>query len=416
MIFIIADDLTGACDTGACFAQHGLSTAVQIRIPAKSMPQVAVQDVLVFNTASRALSEPLAISAVQSVAQQIPLVEPLIYKKIDSTLRGHPGAELRALMEALQIDRALVTPAFPAQGRTVIDGQLLVQGQPISQTVFALEGALGDLRSSFAYMHLPIHSLGLDDVRHGSPDTRTLLREPGITLADAQTEADLRLLARLACDCGIRLFCGSAGLAMALAEETAPANKSPASIAHTEGATLGVAGSLNPATAQQVRYANLHGITILQPPPDWAQGSDSCPPVTLIDTLCSALVREGRAIFSTSGLPESPSGRETVARKLGALVAQVAARITLQGLVLTGGDVAMAVCTALGTQWLSLYGEAQPGIALGQLADGPYAGVGIITKAGGFGAEDALSRSMEQLDPRSTHISPGNSLRMTRTR
>ena len=160
------------------------------------------------------------------------------------------------------------------------------------------------------------------------------------------------------------------------------------------GATLVVAGSRNPSTAAQVRYASQHGITVLQPPPEWMDSTDACPPATLIDALCATLAGEGRAILSTCNLPESDLGREAVAQKLGEIVAQVARRIPLQKLVLTGGDVAMAVCTALGAHWLALCGEAQPGIALGQLADSPYEGMSIITKAGGFGAEDALMKCL----------------------
>ncbi|HEY3342868.1 MAG TPA: four-carbon acid sugar kinase family protein, partial [Anaerolineae bacterium] len=48
MIYIIADDLTGACDTGACFAQHGLSTAVQIGLPAEGRPHGTANGVLVY--------------------------------------------------------------------------------------------------------------------------------------------------------------------------------------------------------------------------------------------------------------------------------------------------------------------------------------------------------------------------------
>ena len=394
MIYIIADDLTGACDTGACFAQHGLSTVVQIGLSVEDAPLMPASDVLVFNTVSRAMPEPLAIHAVQNATRRIAQDEALIYKKIDSTLRGHPGAELHALMEALQVDRALITPAFPAQGRMVVNGQVLVQGQPLSQTVFAGEGAVGDLRIVFAHPHYPLHALTSDEAQQGLPSTRARLSSPGIILADAQTDAHLHTLAQLARECGIRLLCGSAGLAMALAQQIAPADRPVAPLPAILGATLVVAGSRNPSTAAQVRYAGQHGIMILQPPPEWMDSTDACPPAALIDALCATLADEGRAILSTCNLPESDLGRESVAQRLGEIVAQVARRIPLQGLVLTGGDVAMSVCTALGAHWLALCGEAQPGIALGRLADSPYEGVSIITKAGGFGAEDALMKCL----------------------
>jgi uncharacterized protein YgbK (DUF1537 family) len=385
MIFIIADDLTGACDTGAGFAARGLSTLVQIGPSAGNTSRVPTADVLVFNTESRALSQAQAIEAVRDAATLAeawfaqPQSTTWAYKKIDSTLRGHPGAELRALMEALQTDRALVTPAFPAQGRTVWHGQLLVQGCPLSQTVFAGEGALGDLRAAFATTHLALH-----DLHQGAP--KHSLAEAGIYLADAQTNEDLRELVRAASASGLRLLCGSAGLATALANALTPAHLHPTTPGSTTGPVLIVAGSMNPTTARQVHYAQAHGVGIFRPTPGRPDAD-----ARLIDALVARLAQEGRAILTTCDLPASPLGRAGVAQALGALTAQVARRIALGGLVLTGGDVATAVCNALGTSWLSLRGEAQPGIAIGQLADGPYAGTGTITKAGGFGGEDALT-------------------------
>ena len=424
MIYIIADDLTGACDTGACFAQRGLSVAVQVGRPAESTPPNSTCDVLVFNTESRALTESQATKAVRDVAtivgaglaparivgrpQGIAPTQPTtwVYKKIDSTLRGHPGAELHALMDALHVERALVTPAFPAQGRTVVNGQLLVHGQPLSQTVFAGEGALGDLHSVFAHAHLALHTLTLDDLRQGPPTQG--LREPGIFLADAQTDGDLRELARLARECGIRLLCGSAGLATALADELGPTRTEPTTSASATGPILIAAGSMNPATMGQVRYAQAQGIAVFQPMLDKMDEATNestnkrmtqtpfVYSLTFVDSLVSVLSHDGRAILTTCGLPESPLGRGGMAQALGAVVAQVASRIALGALVLTGGDIATAVCNSLGASWLALCGEAQPGIALGQLADGPYAGVRIITKAGGFGGEDALMACLRQ--------------------
>ena len=388
MIYIIADDLTGACDTGACFAQRGLRTWVQIDPAASGATPNSGADVLVFNTLSRALSQPLAVQAVQQVARQITQADALVYKKIDSTLRGHPGTELHALMQTLGVERALVTPAFPAQGRTVTGGQVFIHGTPLSQTVFASEGAVGDLPAVFAHAHYPLHVL----TQPTAPEARKLLQSPGIVLADAQTDDDLRRLAQLACECHVRLLCGSAGFATALAQNVDLSQAEPLSTPASHGAILGVAGSRNPSTAGQVRHAEQHGITILQPPPKWIGCANSRPPEAVVEAICATLAGAGRALLSTCALPESTLGREQVAERLGEIVALVARRMPLHRLVLTGGDVAIAVCRALEAHWLMLHGEAQPGIAQGQLADGPYAGVGVITKAGGFGAEDALTR------------------------
>ncbi len=64
-----------------------------------------------------------------------------VYKKIDSTLRGNPWVELGAVMRELDVDRALVRPAFPEQGRTVSQGVLKVRGVPLVETVFGEQAA-----------------------------------------------------------------------------------------------------------------------------------------------------------------------------------------------------------------------------------------------------------------------------------
>src|SRR5215204_1600834 len=99
-LVIVADDLTGAADTSACFAIAGLATV--IRLTGTTMPEA---DVLAISTASRDLDSAAAAHAVRSALAGISggqgNAEPRwVYKKIDSALRGHPRDELLAAMEA----------------------------------------------------------------------------------------------------------------------------------------------------------------------------------------------------------------------------------------------------------------------------------------------------------------------------
>ena len=49
----------------------------------------------------------------------------------------------------------------------------------------------------------------------------------------------------------------------------------------------------------------------------------------------------------------------------------------------------------LGATGLRLAGEIEPGLALGTLVGGPFEGLVVMTKAGGFGDADALIRAWE---------------------
>src|SRR5689334_13376282 len=108
---MIADDLTGACDTGVMFARHGWRTLVLPAFPASSTDA----DLLVLSTDSRADTPDVAAEKTWNGCRF--LREQgirLLYKKIDSVLRGNIGAEVEAVMEQGAHPFAVITPAFPA--------------------------------------------------------------------------------------------------------------------------------------------------------------------------------------------------------------------------------------------------------------------------------------------------------------
>jgi uncharacterized protein YgbK (DUF1537 family) len=63
---IVADDLTGAADTGACFAAIGLATLIRLEPTAASNA-----DVIIVSTESRDLDETAAADAVRSALRGI---------------------------------------------------------------------------------------------------------------------------------------------------------------------------------------------------------------------------------------------------------------------------------------------------------------------------------------------------------
>jgi uncharacterized protein YgbK (DUF1537 family) len=401
---IVADDLTGACDTGACFAQRGLVTMVALR-PGLDLTNLsrAAPDVLVLSTESRYLPVDDAVQAIGVAADTVLRASgdftdggARVYKKIDSVLRGHPGAELAALMVGLHIDRALVVPAFPAQGRTTADGTQYVRGKPLEQTVFAGEVTSGDLRIVFAQPHggVRICYVALSDIRRGHAHLCEALNQAGpcVFVADAETDVDLAALTRAALQCGIRLWCGSAGLATALAGrlEVTPARSARADLKQNTGAVLAVAGSQHPATMRQIDAARELGMAVLQAPLEFVQTDLPGAVTQLVESAAACLAQGDDVILTTTGMPDSPLGKHWIAKRLGAVASQLLTRAAVAGLVLTGGDIAAAVCAALGAQVLELDGEVQPGIAIGRLFDGARPGLTVVTKAGGFGDDQAL--------------------------
>ncbi len=128
-ILVLADDLTGALEAGAAFAQRGMESAVMlVKAEWNGKP------VLVIDTETRHLSEAEAAGRVQQLA--VSANARLVYKKTDSTLRGNIRAELHALS---LLGEVLYVPAYPQLGRTLHDGCLHVHGVPVEQTPFATD-------------------------------------------------------------------------------------------------------------------------------------------------------------------------------------------------------------------------------------------------------------------------------------
>jgi uncharacterized protein YgbK (DUF1537 family) len=430
-IAIIADDLTGAADTGAYFGQVGLVTMVVLALdgcvsagsvePSKDSILSLSKDaaplpcnVLVVSTESRHLARDEAVVQVQRAARRIAdeCQASWVYKKIDSTLRGHPGPELAAIMDAMGLEQALVAPAFPAQGRTTRKGRQWVAGGAHGADLLALFRATAGGR--------PVRGLELDLVRRGPAAVSEALQASArsIVIADAETDADLASLAGAAVTCRLRLLCGSAGLARALADAlllppvaipVAPLPQFPGPGAsrvaglplrrRPRGPVLIVAGSRHPCTARQVESSRRGGTQVVRPSPAFLGGDERAVAVA-VRAVTYRLERGQDVILTTATIPAPSDGAPVeamVAAQLGRVVRALALGGQVGGLVLTGGDTAAAVCSALAATALWLRGEVQPGIAWGRLLDGALPGLPVVTKAGGFGADDALAVALRHL-------------------
>lgn len=163
-VLVLADDLTGALEAGAAFAQRGLRSRVTVL-----KAEWKAERVLVIDTESRHLSASEAASRIATLAVERPR---LVYKKTDSTLRGNIRAELGALSHAGPV---LYVPAYPQLGRTLKNGCLHVHDVPVEQSAFASD---------------PLHP-----VRDGNI-ANLLEGLSGITVCPANTEEEIEVAAR----------------------------------------------------------------------------------------------------------------------------------------------------------------------------------------------------------------------------
>lgn len=393
-ILIIADDLTGACDTGVQFARKGVRGVVNFG-PAPPPPS----DVLVVSTHSRHLPAQEAAAQTKAVVRRIQTGDDqrrILYKKIDSTLRGNPAAEMAAVLDVIGETRVLIAPAFPAQGRTTVGGMQRVAGEPIENTVFGAEGGHSDLQACFS-KHMPdrgLMRLELNDIRKGIAGLERKFESSAaqLIIADAETEADLDVIAQAAVRQNIGSYCGSAGLACALrnAVKCVPSQGPAETPDEHDGPILVVAGSRHDRTLCQVEVAAAAGVTVLRFD---LSGHRS-------DAGVEAGVRHilaGRNVILATDAHSEAAEADAAAQCIASTAVAIVDRTGIGGLVLTGGDIAAATCTALDSASIRLLDEVATGIPRGRLHDGRRPGLPVVTKAGGFGADDALVRAVERL-------------------
>jgi len=401
---IIADDLTGAMDSSGYFATMGLSTIVVLdHNPSR------IAEVMVVSTDSRGDNPDTASRKVRTLASG--LRDDRVYKKIDSTLRGNIGAELMAAMDSLCSEKVIVAPAFPAMGRTTINGTLLVNNTPVSETQFA-----NDPINPVTESHIPrileqsigqpIGVISLESVNAG---VESLCREfsdrtEKVLVCDAVEQINLHTIASASALADNNwLLCGSAGLARELCN--IPAKKAKANPGKEstgpEGPALLAVGSRHNVSATQLRKAQSElGIPILQiniqlPADDQTNASE----IDRVLLEASALLRQGKTVAVTSTFSQYiPALKRSVSCLLAELVADILSIQDIAGLFLCGGDTALELCRQLGIGAIQVRGEVETGVPAGTFSNSAGNNTRLVTKAGGFGSEGAIIKAISYLE------------------
>ena len=397
---VIADDLTGSLDTGLQFHKKGLTTLVPLNWKNPSVKGQALS----LNTNSRNIPGDEAYLRVYRSCRKIKVKG--LYKKIDSTMRGNVGREILAILDARKIPKAVVIPTVPVMGRTVEKGILRVHGIPLLRTPYAKDpfhpiftSYLPDLLAretgeSVGY-------IGLSSVRKGPSFLARKIesRRERLLILDTVSESDLKIIAG-ACELlpGKVLPCGSVGLADKLKITEIRPNKGKR--IKSKGPILIISASRNPRTADQIREAQkVFSFPVIEPdlesltrPKSAAKG---------IREICARvpplLSREKGIILTTTFQKHLEGEEETISKSLGRAAEALLKQRRFGALVLTGGDLAMGVYTRLSATALRIEDEVLPGIPLSTLADGPFARLRLVTKAGGFGEKDAMVRIIQYL-------------------
>jgi 4-phospho-D-threonate 3-dehydrogenase / 4-phospho-D-erythronate 3-dehydrogenase len=427
-LLVLGDDLSGTADSAVACVRCAMRARVVLDAhgaanPASASPCAASEDVdvLAVDTDSRRsiASEAMAVTAQ---AWQAFGTGRRLFKKIDSTLRGNIAAEISALTD--RAGMAIVAPAFPHAGRTTRNARQMVFGVPVEESeLWRNEGMVGkgDLHAMLSVAGLRVATVGLSDIRNGPAELAATLashRTCGMqaVVCDAETDGDLRCIAQASVALDRVFWVGSAGLAAPLFEalceagagtvlstpsiETQRSSAALRSGQHrSPRGVLAVVGSMSSVSHRQVAMLQAN-----------AAGS-----IERIDIDATALTEPGHpaAIALADRVEQAWAARRDVVVALGQdqrldaadgarLVNHLAAHLVpaavhAEALLVTGGETARALLSAMGVRSLGVVDELESGVALLVVHEGECRGLPVVTKAGGFGAPDTLYRAWRRL-------------------
>lgn len=366
---LIADDLTGALDAVAPFAAAESPVEVRWVRP----PQLAPGRSLALDLETRDLA-PAAAEARSREAAPVLKGADVAFKKVDSVLRGHPAREIAGAWSGGGFRSLVVALAFPAQGRVTRDGR---------QWVHELDGTWRkvpvDLLSDLRSLDLPIELVP----EEGRPEGA------GAFFCEATSE---EALARIV-DAGRTLrppvlWCGTGGLARALA---GPPRPRPRRV--WELPWLGLVGTAHPVMTRQIDE-----LAAARPDAVVAVAStDDAAIEQALDAVANAL-EDGHGRLLALRLPARVD-RLTAATAIERMAKLGTVRLPRPGtLLVSGGETLVRLCRAEGADSLVVTGEHSPGVAIAELVHGPWSGIRVVTKSGGFGAPGLVLDIIESIE------------------
>lgn len=398
---ILADDLTGAADCAVAFRRRGNAAAV--------IWGEAVQDeripILSYDADSRGLTAEAAAQRHAALLGRLHSADRRLFKKIDSTMRGQPAAEIAATLAQLRARSGqafgVLAPAFPGTGRTTLEGRVRVGGRPLEEAeVWRRDHsyASADLGAILASAGIRSTTLTLPIVRGGRLAGALAEAAAGpaeIAVCDAETDDDLARIAEagLAATASA-VFIGSAGLAHALAAAGPVAALAPVRIAPDRRGSLLVVGSLAEVSRAGARRLLADGAVAHLPvaPETLLEAVEGRPDLATPLAERLAAGQDVLVEIMLGGEPDMSLGPR-LAHALADALAPIAGRIG--ALAATGGETAAALLTRFHVHGIQLTDEIEPGVSLG-LTLGQLA-IPIATKAGAFGDADSLVRIRDRL-------------------
>ncbi|QXE17865.1 four-carbon acid sugar kinase family protein [Clostridium sp. 001] len=420
-IAVISDDLTGANDCGGQLIDYGLDVSVILKWDRCSLDK---KDVVIYNTNSRDLASNEAYDRVRDVSKHLKEKSfDLVYKKIDSTMRGNIGDEINAMYDVFQTDFVIIAPAYPQNGRQVIDGTYYLNNKKLSETEVAKDPKT-PVKTSFIkniiedQSHKKVGHILYSDLGRGYEYILKCLKsfkKQGIyyITVDTVCESDFTKLVNFIKKTEFSvIWCGSAGLMEYLPQAYEIKKiKENVRLSQNKDTVLLVVGSVSKSSRKQLDKllsdTNTVGIE-MKSTKVILDGDERKKELNHIFLEAQNAIKcnKNLALFSSSevektqdiGMKHGYTAIEisnTISRLLGEVSVNIINNFKVKNLFLTGGDIAYQVFNKLDANEFHLLSKIEPGIPLGELNDGRK--ILAVTKAGSFGSELIMSKAISAL-------------------
>lgn len=399
-ILIIADDFTGAMDTGVKFSAVGAETKVVMDTEQDFHEEMA-QEVLVLCTLTRHLPAGEAYEKIRRITERaVSAGIGCIFKKTDSALRGNIGAELNAVLDGSKGRALHFIPALPTMNRITKDGTHYIDNLPVAESVFGKD-PFAPVTESYVpdLLHLqcdkPVRVVSCEESENFRPGEETC-----IYVFDCVSQEEMeRKLGILGSQGQLRLLAGCAGLAESLPPYLGLKRDTVRGQVWSCHRMTVICGSVNPISSEQMDYGERYGgYRRVHIPAEWIHEEESFDGDAKMEALWETCRLSGRMIIDSLQEGGEPLLRETteltledIRRKMSGRMGQILKGLIDRGLaspiLIIGGDTLLAFLESIQCRTLTPICEPQPGVVLFRVG---YRGreYEILAKSGGFGEPD----------------------------
>lgn len=431
IIAVIADDFTGANDNGALLAAKGFSSATCLGLAHWDPKEFTQCDAVCLNAESRLLHREDAYKAVYDAVMEFNKEKPaLVSKRIDSTLRGNVGAELEAVIKAMDDTHghnqslAVLVASYPHSGRICVGGYQIVHGVPLERSPIAKDAATpvhhtAVLKIIADQTSLPCGFVSLEKVLAGPAAVRETIeaaRAQGCraVVCDAVSDDDIAVIAQSLADAPyplVSLDPGPFTSELAAARIEAPRAEFENRIFLTVGST----SELTRVQLETLRLAHPCHIVSMDVRKVLAGEAESQAECRRVLEAVFAASEEAKVLgVCTAASKEDVFSMQEMSQTLGIAPSEISRRINMAlahvaqealkneslrigGLYTSGGEVTVSVMRTLKAGGFSVRIMVLPLAVYGHIIGGEHPDLPMITKGGFVGDKDSLVECMEYL-------------------